>query len=227
MTRRQVAGDQWQLIDPFLPMGEYGPSPGRLRDQFEGVIWRFRTGAQWREMPGGFGPWPAVYGRFRIWRNAGVFTALLEGLMLEDLVAEAEQDPRPSAGRPAPHPVVAVVADKAYSSRAHRAPLRECRIKAADPEKKDQAANLKKKGSRGGRPVAFGAGLYRDHNTIERLINRLKDWCGIAPRFDKTPGSYLAGLELRALMIWPGDLLQTAGRSPHRTGPGCAARGRR
>ncbi|KAB1138933.1 IS5/IS1182 family transposase, partial [Streptomyces luteolifulvus] len=32
----------------------------------------------------------------------------------------------------------------------------------------------------------------------------------IATRFDKTPESYLAGLELRASMIWLGDLLQAA-----------------
>lgn len=69
------------MIEPFLPIGEYGPYPERLRDQFEGVIWRFKTGAQWREMPDEFGPWPTVYGRFRVWRNAGVFTALLEGLI--------------------------------------------------------------------------------------------------------------------------------------------------
>lgn len=30
-----------------------------------------------------FGPWPTVYGRFRVWRDAGVFTALLEGLIAE------------------------------------------------------------------------------------------------------------------------------------------------
>ena len=76
------------------------------------------------------------------------------------------------------------------------------------PEKKDQAANRKKKGSRGGRPVTHDADLYRDRNTVERLINRLKDWRGIATRFDKTPESYLAGLELRAAMIWINDLLQ-------------------
>ncbi len=34
-------------------------------------------------MPGEFGPWPTVYGRFRVWRDAGVFTALLEGLIAE------------------------------------------------------------------------------------------------------------------------------------------------
>ncbi|MFI9564079.1 transposase, partial [Streptomyces rishiriensis] len=42
-----------------------------------------RTGVAWREMPAEFGPWPTVYGRFRVWRNAGVFTALLEGLIAE------------------------------------------------------------------------------------------------------------------------------------------------
>jgi transposase len=71
------------LIEPHLPIGAHGPYPERLRDQFEGVIWRFRTGAQWREMPGEFGPWPTVYGRFRAWRNAGVFTALLEGVIAQ------------------------------------------------------------------------------------------------------------------------------------------------
>lgn len=71
------------MIDLFLPIGAYGPYPERLRDQFEGVIWRFRTGTQWREMPGEFGPWPTVCGRFRFWRNAGVLTALLEGLTAE------------------------------------------------------------------------------------------------------------------------------------------------
>lgn len=83
MTRRQLNDDQWELIKPYLPIGEYGPYPVRLRDQFEGVIWRFRSGAQWREMPEEFGPWPTVYGRFRVWRDAGVFAALLEGLIAE------------------------------------------------------------------------------------------------------------------------------------------------
>ncbi|MDQ1005892.1 transposase [Streptomyces sp. V4I23] len=110
-------------------------------------------------------------------------------------------------GRPRTRPG-AVAADKAYSSRANRAHLRKRRIKAVIPEKKDQAANRKKKGSRGGRPVNFDAELYRERNTVERVINRLKDWRGIATRFDKTPESYLAGLELRASMIWIGDLLQ-------------------
>jgi transposase len=98
VTRRQLTDKQWKLVEPFLPIGEYGPYPERLREQFEGVIWRFRTSSQWREMPGEFGPWPTVYGRFRVWRDAGVFTALLEGLIAE--AARHDQIPRPTAAPP-------------------------------------------------------------------------------------------------------------------------------
>ncbi|MGX5183079.1 hypothetical protein ACWKT5_09705 [Streptomyces avermitilis] len=50
------------------------------------------------------------------------------------------------------------------------------------------------------------ADLYKERNTVERLINKLKDWRGIATRYDKIPDSYLAGLHLRASMIWIKDL---------------------
>lgn len=51
MTRAQLTDVEGEFIEPYLPIGEYGPYPERLRRQFEGVIWRFRTGGQWREMP--------------------------------------------------------------------------------------------------------------------------------------------------------------------------------
>lgn len=110
-------------------------------------------------------------------------------------------------GRPRTRPG-AVAADKAYSSRANRAYLRKRRIKAVIPEKKDQATNRRKRGSKGGRPVDYDTDLYKERNTVERLINKLKAWRGIATRFDKTPESYLAGLHLRASMIWIDDLLR-------------------
>lgn len=81
MTRRQLTNQEWEYVQPYLPIGEYGPYPVRLRQQFEGVIWKFRSGAQWREMPAEFGPWSTVHNRFRQWRDAGVFETLLEGLI--------------------------------------------------------------------------------------------------------------------------------------------------
>lgn len=70
-------------MEPLLPIGAYGPYPHRLRDHFEGVIWRFRSGAQWREVPEEFGNWSTVYDRFRQWRDAGVFQALMEEMIAE------------------------------------------------------------------------------------------------------------------------------------------------
>ncbi len=104
-------------------------------------------------------------------------------------------------GRPRTRPG-AVAADKAYSSRANRLYLRRRGIRAVIPEKKDQAANRKKRGSRGGRPVHHDAALYKERNTAERCINRMKEWRGLAFRFDKTPESYLAGLYLRGAILW-------------------------
>ncbi len=115
---------------------------------------------------------------------------------------------RGPVGRPRTRPD-AVAGDKAYASRGNRAYLREHHIKAVIPEKRDQAANRKKKGSQGGRPVSHDADLYKERNTVERLINKLKAWRGIATRYDKTPESYLAGLHLHASMICIKDLTRT------------------
>ncbi len=99
---------------------------------------------------------------------------------------------RGPVGRPRTRPG-AVAADKAYSSRGNHAYLRKRHIEAVIPEKRDQAANRKKKGSKGGRPVSHDADLCKERNTVERLINKLKAWRGIATRYDKTPDSHLAG----------------------------------
>ncbi|MCD9166304.1 transposase, partial [Streptomyces albireticuli] len=66
-------------------------------------------------------------------------------------------------------PPGAVAADKAYSSRGNRAYLHKRGIKAVIPEKKDQAANRKKKGARGGRPISHDSSFHKERNTIERL----------------------------------------------------------
>jgi transposase len=79
-------------------------------------------------------------------------------------------------------------------------------------------ATRKTKGRKGGRSVDHDAELYKERNTVERLINKLKAWRGIATRYDKTPESYLAGLRLRASVIWIKDLTRTraGSRAGHR-----------
>ncbi|WP_366934563.1 transposase [Corallococcus exiguus] len=37
------------------------------RDFFNAVVWRVKTGAQWRDLPDRFGNWKTVYNRFHRW----------------------------------------------------------------------------------------------------------------------------------------------------------------
>jgi len=104
-------------------------------------------------------------------------------------------------GRPRTRPD-AVAADKAYSSKANRSYLRQRRIIAVIPEKTDQQANRKKKGSAGGRPVTFDPDRYKQRNTVERCFQKIKTWRGLATRYDKSPESYEAGLHLRGSIMW-------------------------
>ncbi len=95
-----------------------------------------------------------------------------------------------------------VLADKAYSSRAIRNHLRRRGIQAVMPVPADQAAHRRRRGSRGGRPPAFDREAYKQCNTVERCINRIKHWRGLATRYDKTATIYLAGLHIAAIFIW-------------------------
>jgi transposase len=89
--------------------------------------------------------------------------------------------------------------------------LAQTQPQGSHPGERGPGRQRKKKGGRGGRPTGHDADLYKERNTVERLINRLKDWRGIAARFDKTPESHLAGLYHRASMIWINDLLKATG----------------
>nr|WP_279345063.1 IS5 family transposase [Streptomyces sp. PBSH9] len=108
--------------------------------------------------------------------------------------------PRP-VGRPRTTPN-AVLADKAYSSRAIRTYLRHRGIRAVIPQPVDQAANRKQLGSRGGRPPAFPRETYKQRNMVERCINKIKQWRGLATRYDKTATIYLAALHLAGIFVW-------------------------
>lgn len=104
-------------------------------------------------------------------------------------------------GRPRTKPEV-VLADKAYSSRAIREHLRKRGIRAVIPVPADQQGHRLRRGSRGGRPPVFDRDAYKQRNTVERCINRLKQWRGIATRYEKTATIYLAGLHVAGIFLW-------------------------
>jgi transposase len=43
---------------------------------------------------------------------------------------------------------------------------------------------------------------YRQRNVVERCVNRLKQWRGIATRFDKRAANYRAAVVIASLLLW-------------------------
>jgi transposase len=82
--RHELSDEQWDPIAGLMP----GASPrggGRWRDHrqiMNGLLWKLCTGAQWRDLPGRYGPWQTVYDRFARWRRDGTFDRMLDRLRL-------------------------------------------------------------------------------------------------------------------------------------------------
>ncbi|SOE01652.1 IS5 family transposase, partial [Caenispirillum bisanense] len=84
-----------------------------------------------------------------------------------------------------------LLADKGYDSNAIRA-------KAAE---RKAWANIPPKANRKGTFV-FSPWIYRQRNLVERFFNRIKQFRGVATRYDKRPENYLAAVKLVAARLW-------------------------
>ncbi|MFE5881523.1 IS701 family transposase [Streptomyces hydrogenans] len=92
--------------------------------------------------------------------------------------------------------------DKAYSSRRNRRYLRRRRIKHTIPEPKDQRANRRRRGSRGGRPASFDKERYKRRNEVERTINRLKHFRAVVTCYDKRAYVFHGTVTVAPLRLW-------------------------
>lgn len=89
-----------------------------------------------------------------------------------------------------------------YSYARCRRVLRRRGIPHTIPERDDQRA---RRTHRPGRKPAFCKATYRRRNIVERCINRLKQWRGIATRFEKRATNFRAMIVVASLMIWLGQ----------------------
>ena len=121
---------------------------------------------------------------------------------------DAVRVPRRGPGRPRTRPT-RVLADKAYSSRANRDLLRARGITAVIAQPSDQAAHRKRRGRAGGRPPAFDVDAYKGRNVVERSFNAIKQWRGLATRYDKLALTYRGGVVLGAIISWLRELGDT------------------
>jgi transposase len=84
-----------------------------------------------------------------------------------------------------------LLADKGYDSNALRAKAAERKAWANIPPKTNR------KGS-----FVFSPWVYRQRNLIERFFNKIKQFRGIATRYDKNPDNFLAAIKLVAARLW-------------------------
>ncbi len=110
--RHLITDGIWDVFGPMVercgsPLGPEPDLPDRMF--FEAVLYRARTGCGWRDLPGEFGSWDAVYNRLRRWIHSGRLKRLFElmaerpecegprRLMIDSTVVRAHQH---SAGAP-------------------------------------------------------------------------------------------------------------------------------
>jgi len=86
MRRHELNERQWQRLQPLLPPRK--PQVGKPnldhRQIINGIRWRLRTGAPWRDLPERYGKWQTVYSRFRRWTRRGVWGKVLAALQTEE-----------------------------------------------------------------------------------------------------------------------------------------------
>ncbi|MFH8717307.1 IS5 family transposase [Streptomyces zaomyceticus] len=283
MSVRWVITDaMWDRIEPLMPAD---PVRGRRwadhRRTLEAIVWKYRTGSPWRDLPDELGSFQTAHKRLLRWAVDGTWERILAALLaaadgaddigwtvsVDSTICRAHQHaagarkkgapdrvepddhalgrsrgglstkvhlvsdsharplalrvsagqagdapafevvmasirvPRSGPGRPRTRPD-AVLADRAYSSRAIREHLRRRGIRAVIPQPADQVGHRLRRGRAGGRPPGFDAEVYKQRNAVERCINRLKQWRGLAMRTDKLAVAYQAALHLAAILMW-------------------------
>jgi transposase len=85
MGRGDLTSQQWARLAPLLPTGKKAGRPPKWtrRQLIDGIRWRTRTGAPWRDVPARYGAWQTVYGLFRRWQRDGTWARILTGLQAD------------------------------------------------------------------------------------------------------------------------------------------------
>ena len=80
MRRYALRDDQWDRIKDQLPGrdGWVGVTAADNRLFVEAVIYRYRAGIPWRDLPERFGQWKNVHRRFSRWAQSGVWERVFQ-----------------------------------------------------------------------------------------------------------------------------------------------------
>jgi transposase len=92
-------------------------------------------------------------------------------------------------------PGAILITDRAYDTNAIRNLAAE----------RGAWANIPPRSIRKG-SFAFSTWVYRQRNLVERFFNQVKQFRGLATRYDRNPENYLAALKLAAVRIWLAEI---------------------
>ncbi|NKY10096.1 transposase [Cellulomonas hominis] len=94
---------EWELLAPLMP--SMAPGGGRPfadhRRVVEGIVWHYRTGSPWRDLPASFGPWQTVWKRHARFSRDGTWDKI-HAAMLARADAEGRIDWAVSVDGPYP-----------------------------------------------------------------------------------------------------------------------------
>ena len=82
MRRYALRDDQWERIKDLLP-GRKGYVGGTAKDNrlfVEAVLYRYRAGIPWRDLPERFGDFRVIHTRHSRWSNTGVWKQVFQVL---------------------------------------------------------------------------------------------------------------------------------------------------
>ncbi|WP_099050372.1 IS5 family transposase [Acetobacter persici] len=248
MRRYGLSDGQWERIKDLLP-GREGHVGGTVADNrlfIEAVLYRYRAGIPWRDLPARFGDWKNVHRRLRRWCQGGVIERIFlhlaadhdnEYMMIDSTIVRAYQhsagarkkggmDQATGRSRGGLTTKIHAIVDAAGKAAAlsltpgQRADITEAEplLDEVDPEVfiADKAYDAdpliekleergitpvipSKKNRRTPRKILFS--LYKKRNIIERFFARLKQFRGIATRYDKLKSTFLAAVQFVSAII--------------------------
>lgn len=82
VRRYSLSDEQWEQIKDLLPgkAGDVGATAKDNRLFVEAVLYRYRAGIPWRDLPERFGLWKSVHTRFSRWAEKGVWEKVFDHL---------------------------------------------------------------------------------------------------------------------------------------------------
>lgn len=102
--------DEWRTVQPLVEIAQLGPGPRRsvnLREVVNALLYKQRTGCQWRMLPHDLPPRSTVSGYFQRWKQSGVWDQIGNRLKAREQYESVVPPAEPRQRAINSHPVAA------------------------------------------------------------------------------------------------------------------------